>query len=74
MLGMMSGARMMKLDAATGAEFEDVAHHDDRAPHRRHRGGEEQSDGENPDAIALAKTIEADQTAEIAQMKDLLKS
>jgi len=34
----------------------------------------EQSDGKNADAVALAKKIEADQTAEVAQMKQLLKS
>ena len=34
----------------------------------------EQKDGKSSDAAALAKTIEADQTAEIAEMKRLLKS
>ena len=34
----------------------------------------EQSDGKNADAVALAKKIEAAQTAEIAHMKDLLGS
>ena len=34
----------------------------------------EQADGKNADAVALAKKIEADQTAELAQMKDMLKS
>ncbi|HZJ04345.1 MAG TPA: DUF305 domain-containing protein [Nocardioidaceae bacterium] len=34
----------------------------------------EQQDGENPDAVALAEKIEADQTTEIADMKDLLAS
>ena len=31
------------------------------------------ADGENPDAIALAKTIESTQQAEIKQMEALLK-
>jgi uncharacterized protein (DUF305 family) len=34
----------------------------------------EQADGKNQDAVALAKMIESDQTAEIALMRDLLKS
>ena len=34
----------------------------------------EQANGKNADAVALAKKIEADQTAELAQMQDLLKS
>jgi len=34
----------------------------------------EQSDGKNADAVALARKIEADQTTEIAQMRQLLKS
>ncbi len=32
----------------------------------------EQSDGQNPDAVALAKKIEAAQTAEISQMQERL--
>ena len=32
----------------------------------------EQADGKKADLVALAKKIEAAQTAEIAQMKDLL--
>jgi uncharacterized protein (DUF305 family) len=34
----------------------------------------EQTDGENPDAVALAEKIEADQTAEIDRMRELLGS
>lgn len=34
----------------------------------------DQKDGKNSDVVALAKKIEADQTAKIADMKKLLKS
>ena len=34
----------------------------------------EQQQGENPEAKALAKKIEADQTAEIQQMQTMLQS
>jgi uncharacterized protein (DUF305 family) len=34
----------------------------------------ELADGQNPDAIALAEKIEADQTAEIHEIEDLLDS
>lgn len=76
MSGMMSDADMKKLGAATGTEFDQmflemmIKHHTSAIEMAK----TEQQDGENPDAIALAKKIEADQTAEIAQMEDLLGS
>jgi uncharacterized protein (DUF305 family) len=73
---MMSDDDMESLDAATGAEFDQmfltmmIEHHTGAIEMAQ----TEQQDGENPDAIALAEKIEADQTAEIAQMEDLLGS
>ncbi len=74
MSGMMSDAEMESMGAATGAEFDQmfltmmIEHHTGAIEMAK----TEQQDGENPDAIALAEKIEADQTAEIAQMEDLL--
>ena len=74
--GMMSDADMKALDAATGAEFDRmfltmmIDHHAGAIAMAK----TEQADGTNPDAIALAKKIQAAQAAEIAQMKDMLKS
>ena len=76
MSGMMSDDDMESLGAATGAEFDQmfltmmIEHHTGAIEMAK----TEQQDGENPDAIALAEKIEADQTAEIAQMEDLLGS
>lgn len=76
MSGMMSDDDMESLGAATGAEFDQMflqmmtQHHTSAIEMAK----TEQQDGENPDAIALAEKIEADQTAEIAQMQDLLAS
>ena len=76
MSGMMSDAEMESMGAATGAKFDQmfltmmIEHHTGAIEMAQ----TEQQDGENPDAIALAKKIEADQTAEIAQMEDLLGS
>lgn len=76
MSGMMSDDDMESLGAATGAEFDQmfltmmIEHHTGAIEMAK----TEQQDGENPDAIALAEKIEADQTAEIAQMQDLLGS
>jgi len=71
---MMSGDDMAELDAAAGADagplfLEQMIEH--------HQGAidmaEEQiTDGQHPDAVALAKKIVEDQTAEIALMQDLL--
>ena len=76
MSGMMSDKDMESLGAATGAEFDQmflemmIEHHTSAIEMAK----TEQQDGENPDAIVLAEKIEADQTAEIAQMEDLLGS
>lgn len=76
MSGMMSDAEMESMGAATGAEFDQmfltmmIEHHTGAIEMAK----TEQQAGENPDAIALAEKIEADQTAEIAQMEDLLGS
>jgi len=76
MSGMMSDADMKSLGTATGAEFDQmfltmmIEHHTGAIEMAK----TEQQDGENPDAIALAEKIEADQTAELAQMEDLLGS
>ena len=76
MPGMMSDVDMMKLDADSGAMFDRmfltmmIKHHTGAIEMAK----TEQSDGKNADAVALAKRIEVDQTAEIATMKDLLKS
>ncbi|WP_233255561.1 DUF305 domain-containing protein [Naasia lichenicola] len=74
--GMMSSDDMNALDKATGDEatrlfLEGMTTH--------HKGAitmaqTEISDGENPDAIELAKTIVEDQTAEIDEMSSLLRS
>ena len=76
MPGMMSDADMKKLDGASGADFDRMfltmmtEHHTGAIEMAR----TEQANGKSQDAVALAKKIEADQTAEIAQMKQLLKS
>lgn len=76
MSGMMSDEDMESMGAATGTEFDQmfltmmIEHHTGAIEMAQ----AEQQDGENPDAIALAEKIEADQTAEIAQMEDLLGS
>lgn len=76
MPGMMSDDDMMSLDSANGAGFDRmfltmmITHHEGAIEMAK----AQQADGKNGDAVALAKKIEADQTSEIAQMKDLLKS
>jgi uncharacterized protein (DUF305 family) len=76
MPGIMSEGDMKALDAAIGAKFDQmfltmmVEHHSGAIEMAQ----TEQSDGKNPDAVALAKTIEADQNTEITQMQDLLNS
>lgn len=76
MPGMMSDADLKRLAASTGAEFDRmfltmmIKHHEGAIEMAK----TEQADGKNPDAVALAKKIKADQTAEIAHMQDLLKS
>lgn len=76
MPGMMSDSDMKNLGAATGPTFDRLfltmmmSHHSGAIEMAK----TEQKDGKNPDAVALAKKIEADQTAEITDMKKLLKS
>ncbi len=75
MPGMMSDADMKKLDGASGASFDRmfltmmIEHHTGAIEMAK----TQQANGKNADAVALAKKIEADQMAEIAQMKQLLK-
>ena len=76
MPGMMSDADMKKLEAASGPAFDQmfltmmVSHHSGAIEMAK----TEQKDGKNTDAVALAKKIEDDQTAQIAVMNKLLKS
>lgn len=76
MPGMMSATGMAKMGKASSADFDTmfltgmIAHHRGAVEMAR----AEQSAGQNPDAVALARKIQADQTAEIRQMQRLLKS
>ena len=76
MPGMMSDAQMQELTAATGADFDRlflelmIVHH---------QGAIEMADtqiaeGSNPAALALAESIKTSQTAEIAEMQQLLQT
>ena len=74
MPGMMSDAELSRLQGSRGAAFDSmfltmmIAHHEGAIEMAR----TEQRRGKNADAVALAKKIEADQTAEIAEMKRML--
>lgn len=74
MPGMMSDAEMQALEQATDVGFDRmflqmmIEHHEGAIE----MAGSEQADGQNPDAIALAGQVEAAQTSEIAQMRELL--
>ena len=76
MPGMMSTSDMDGLEAASGAEFDTmflkmmIEHHQGAIEMAQ----TEQNDGENSDAIDLARTIESAQTTEIATMQALLGS
>lgn len=76
MPGMMSEDEMAELEDAQGPDFDRlfltmmIEHHEGAID----MAAAEQENGENPDAVALAETIEADQTAEIATMRELLGS
>lgn len=76
MPGMMSTDDMNKLKAASGADFDKmfltmmIAHHNGAIE----MATTEQSDGKNPDAVALAKKVITDQKAEIAKMQGYLAS
>ena len=76
MPGMMSDAQMQELTAATGADF-DRLFLDLMIVH--HQGAIEMADtqiaeGSNPAALALAESIKTSQTAEIAEMQQLLQT
>jgi uncharacterized protein (DUF305 family) len=74
MAGIMSEDDMNKLEAARGAEFDRqfaqmmTAHHNGAIEMAR----TEQAQGADPEAKALAKTIEIAQQAEVAQMQKIL--
>ena len=74
MPGMMSGADMTKLAAATGKNFDKefltmmIAHHEGAITMAK----DQVTNGKNADAIALAKQIITAQEAEIATMKTIL--
>jgi uncharacterized protein (DUF305 family) len=76
MPGMMDETEMRRLTGSDGATFDQmflqmmIEHHEGAIEMAR----TEQANGENPDAVALAEQIEADQEAEIATMKELLDS
>lgn len=76
MAGMMSDEDMADLEAASGAAFDEmfltmmIEHHEGAIEMAR----TEQTDGEDPDAVALAGKIESDQTAEIDTIRELLGS
>lgn len=72
--GMNMEESMTQLDAATGTEFDRAflemmtVHHQDAVEMAR----TESTDGSYPEAVELAGTIETSQTAEIAEMEQLL--
>ena len=74
MSGMVDQATMDKLRTLHGAEFDRlwlqsmIAHHEGAIE----MANVEIAKGSNPDAIAIAKTIIADQQAEVDQMKQML--
>jgi uncharacterized protein (DUF305 family) len=74
MPGMMSDQEMASLRAASGKEFDRmftrmmIAHHTGAIQMAR----DEQAKGKNPDAKALAATIERTQTAEVAKLQKIL--
>ena len=74
MPGMMSDQVMSDLGAATGGTFDQmwlesmIAHHEGAVQ----MADTEIADGKDPYAVALAKSIKAAQTTEIATMRTLL--
>ncbi|BCB77989.1 DUF305 domain-containing protein [Phytohabitans flavus] len=76
MPGMMSDADMAALEKATGRDFDKrflemmIEHHEGAL----RMATSEQQQGQHPGAKALAQKIEADQTAEIEQMRTMLQS
>lgn len=76
MPGMMSAEETDQLEAMPAADFEDAWL---RAMIEHHQGAiemaeTEQSDGESPEAVALAEEIAADQEVEITEMEAMLGS
>ena len=75
MPGMMSAEDMGRLGKTHGADWDHmfltmmITHHEGAIEMSK----TEQAHGKNADAVALAKKIEAAQTAEIAKMKTMLK-
>lgn len=75
MPGMMSDDEMSTLKGSSGPAFDQkfltmmVEHHEGAIEMAR----SEQADGQNSKAVALAKKIQQDQTAEVAEMKALLE-
>ncbi|KRB73361.1 hypothetical protein ASE01_20435 [Nocardioides sp. Root190] len=75
MPGMMTADEMTELEGLSGAEFDQmfltmmIEHHEGAVEMAQ----AEQTDGQFPDAIALAEEIETAQNKEIATMRDLLK-
>lgn len=76
MPGMMSDAQMAQLTSATGPAFDKlflqmmIAHHQGALT----MATTETAQGQNPAALALAKSITTSQTAQITQMQDMLKT
>ena len=76
MPGMMSTDDMHRLDKAHGADFDQmflqmmIKHHQGAIEMAK----TEQTKGQNPQAVKLAEGIEASQTAEIAEMRQMLQS
>ncbi|MDP4505417.1 DUF305 domain-containing protein [Nonomuraea turcica] len=74
MPGVMSEEEMKKLEAAKGTEFDKlfaqqmIAHHNGAIEMAR----TEQTDGSNPEAKELAKTIETAQQAEVEDLQKIL--
>lgn len=74
MPGMMTDQEMAGLEKSMGADFDKMflqmmtKHHEGAITMAK----EQQSKGQNPDAKALAAKIVADQTAEIAEMAELI--
>jgi uncharacterized protein (DUF305 family) len=75
MQGMVDDATMTKLESLQGAEFDRlwlesmIGHHQGAVEMAK----AEIANGENADAISMAKTIVSTQEAEIAQMKQMLE-
>jgi len=76
MPGMMSDGQMQQLTDASGAEFDRlflemmIMHHQGAIE----MANTELAEGSNPEALALAESIKTSQTAEIAEMQQLLQS